>query len=193
MAGRIADLPLLEPADRAAWRSWLHGNHAASPGVWLAVGKKTGTATALRYEDAVQEALCFGWIDSVARRLDEGRFLQLMTPRKPGSGWAPSNKDRVQRLGGAGLLAPAGLAAIQRAKSDGSWTLLDDVEALVVPDDLAAALAAAPSGERAFAALPVSLRKQELYAITTAKRAETRAKRISATVARAVERFDAAP
>ena len=193
MARRIADLPLIEPADRAEWRSWLQVNHAVSPGVWLAVGKKNSAVTALRYEDAVEEAVCYGWIDSVVRRLDEDRFLQFMTPRKPGSGWAPSNKERVERLGAAGLLAPAGIAAVERAKGDGSWLLLDQVEALVIPADLAAALAAHPAGERAFAALPVSLRKQELYAISTAKRAETRERRIIATVTRALERFGAAP
>lgn len=193
MARRIADLPILEPTDRAEWRSWLQVNHAVSPGVWLAVGKKNSAVTALRYEDAVEEAVCYGWIDSVVRRLDEDRFLQFMTPRKPGSGWAPSNKERVERLGAAGLLAPAGIAAVERAKEDGSWLLLDHVEALVTPDDLAAALAAHPEGERAFAALPVSLRKQELYAISTAKRAETRERRIAAAVARALERFGAAP
>jgi len=184
---RLGDLPLVEPADRSAWRLWLIGNHAASSGIWLAVGKKGNSRTALTYEDAVEEALCFGWIDSTVNRLDADRFKQLMTPRKPGSTWSRSNKERVKRLIAEGLMTPAGLAAMEAAKADGSWTLLDDVEDLIVPPDLAAALEEVPTAAAFVAGLSDSLRKQLLYRIASAKRPETRAKRIAETARAAGE------
>jgi uncharacterized protein YdeI (YjbR/CyaY-like superfamily) len=182
-----ADLAFVEPSSRAEWRAWLEANHATSPGVWLAVGKKDGTVTTLTYDEAVEEALCFGWIDSIVNRLDRHRFKQLFTPRKPGSAWARSNKERVERLTREGRMAPAGLAAIDAAKANGSWTLLDDVEDLVVPDDLAAALDENPAASRSFAAFSGSALKMILYWVATAKRPETRAKRIAQTVSAAAE------
>ena len=183
----LADLSFIEPADRRQWRAWLEANHADSPGVWLAVGKKGNTVTTLTYQAAVEEAVCFGWIDSVVNRLDEARFKQLMTPRRPGSVWAQSNKERVARLAEQGLLAPAGLAAVAAAKADGSWTILDEVETLVAPADLAAVLAGNPGAEHGFAALPPSTRKQLLYWVASAKRPVTREKRIAEVVAAAAE------
>ena len=182
---RLADLEFVEPADRAEWRAWLAAHHATSPGIWLAVGKKGNTVTKLSYEDAVEEALCFGWIDSTVNRLDAHRFKQLFTPRKPGGTWARTNKDRVERLIAAGLMTPAGLASIAAAKADGSWTLLDEVEGLVIPEDLASALRASPAAERGFHDLPDSQKKMALYRIQTAKRPETRARRIAETVSAA--------
>ena len=117
----------------------------------------------------MEEALCFGWIDSTVNRLDAHRFKQLFTPRKPGGTWARTNKERVERLIAAGLMTPAGLAPIEAAKADGSWTLLDDVEGLVVPEDLASALHASPAAERGFHDLPDSQKKMALYWIQTAK------------------------
>jgi uncharacterized protein YdeI (YjbR/CyaY-like superfamily) len=183
----LSDLPLVEPKDRASWRRWLEANHAASPGVWLAIGKKGNPVSGLSYDDAVEEALAFGWIDGKAQRLDENRYLGLMTPRKANSGWARTNKARVERLLAEGRMAPAGLAAIERARDNGSWTLLDDVEALVEPPDLAAALDAAPRARQGWSALGASARKITLYWIATAKRASTRATRIEQTVAAASE------
>ena len=182
MSARLADLPLLEPADRALWSAWLEANHRTSPGVWLAVGKKGNSRTALTYEDAVEEAVRFGWIDSTTRRLDEDRFQQLFTPRKPGSTWSQSNKARVDRLEARGLMTPAGRAAVESAKANGSWNSLDEVDSLTVPEDLAAALAATPAADEYFAGLAPSQRKMILYWITTAKRPETRARRIAETV-----------
>jgi uncharacterized protein YdeI (YjbR/CyaY-like superfamily) len=132
------------------------------------------------YEDAVQEALCYGWIDGQLRPIDDERSSLLFTPRKPGSGWARTNKDRVRALIAEGRMRPAGLAKIEAAKKDGSWTLLDSVEALEVPADLRKALGAA--GAKKFAALAASARKQHLYSLVTAKRPETRAARIAAIV-----------
>jgi uncharacterized protein YdeI (YjbR/CyaY-like superfamily) len=184
---RLADLEFVEPLDRAEWRSWLETHHANSPGIWLAVGKKGNPVTKLSYEDAVQEALCFGWIDSTVNRLDEHHFKQLFTPRRRGSTWSPTNKERVERLITEGLMTPAGLAPIEAAKADGSWTLLDDVEALVMPEDLRSALHNSPAAERSFRDIPDSQKKMALYWIQTAKRPETRARRILETVRAAAE------
>ncbi|MCG2808370.1 MAG: YdeI/OmpD-associated family protein [Coriobacteriia bacterium] len=183
----LEDLARVEPASRVEFRAWLGDNSDSSAGIWLAVGKKGNQVTTLSYDDAVEEALCFGWIDSTVRRLDADRFLQLFTPRRPGSIWARTNKVRVERMIAEGLMMPAGLAVIERAKADGSWTLLDDVEALVTPEDLAAALAATPGAASGFEALPPSIRKQQLYRIASVKRPETRARHIAAAVAMAQE------
>ena len=187
MTAKLADLPLLEPADRAQWRGWLEQNHTTSQGVWLAIGKKGNPVTALSYEEAVREALAFGWIDSVVNRLDEHRFKQLFTPRRPSSVWALSNKRRVEELVEQGLMRPAGMAVIEAAKADGSWYSLDDVESLTVPDDLAEALAADPRASRNFGAFAPSARKMILYWIAEAKRPETRVDRIEQTVRSARE------
>ncbi|MCZ7663769.1 MAG: YdeI/OmpD-associated family protein [Thermoleophilia bacterium] len=179
---RLADLPLVELGNRAEWRAWLAKHHAESPGIWLAVGKRGNAVTTLAYEDAVEEALCFGWIDSTTNRLDGDRFKQLFTPRKPGGTWARSNKERIERLIAEGLMAPAGLAPIEAAKADGTWTMLDDVEDLVVPADLAEALWTEPDAARRYAELADSKKKQLLYWIGSAKRPATRAKRIEESV-----------
>jgi uncharacterized protein YdeI (YjbR/CyaY-like superfamily) len=181
-----ASLPLLAVVDRTELRAWLENNHGSSPGVNLAIGKKGGRVTALTYDDAVEEALCFGWIDSTARRLDDDRYTVLYTPRKRGGTWARTNKARVERLITEGRMTPAGIAVIEAAKADGSWSVLEDAENLVVPDDLATALAQASARER-FDALPASARQMALYRISTAKRDATRAERVSATVSAALE------
>ena len=181
-----ASLPLLAVADRAELRAWLELKHGSSLGVNLAIGKKGGHATALTYDEAVEEALCFGWIDSTARRLDDDRYTVLYTPRKRGGTWARTNKVRVERLIAEGRMTPSGIAAIEAAKADGSWTVLEDAENLVVPDDLASALERAGARER-FDALTVSTRQMALYWISTARRDATRAERISATVSAALE------
>ena len=187
MSPRTDELPLIEPLDRNEWRSWLSANYDSSPGVWLAVGKKGNPRTSLSYGDAVEEAVRFNWIDSTTYRLDDHRFRQLFTPRKAGSTWSHSNKERVERLQAQGLLMPIAIAAIEAAKLDGSWNQLEDVENLVVPEDLAAALAREPGAERGFHALSASQRKMALYWIATAKRPETRQKRIAETVRAAAE------
>jgi uncharacterized protein YdeI (YjbR/CyaY-like superfamily) len=179
---RLDSLELLELPDREAWSRWLEANHGRSDGVWLAVGKKGNTRTSLMYEDAVQEALRFGWIDSTVRRLDADRSQQLYTPRRPGGTWALSNKRRVERLMADGLMEPAGMAAIERAKADGSWMLLDDVENLVVPADLAVAFETTPAAAESFGGLPESKRKLILYWIGSTKREATRQARIAKAV-----------
>lgn len=133
------------------------------------------------YEDAVREALCYGWIDAQTKPMDDERAALLFTPRRPGSGWAASNKLRVRALVAEGRMRPAGLAKIAAAKKDGSWTLLDGVEALRVPPDLAKALAAARV-TKAFGALSNTAKRAHLYALVTAKRPDTRTKRLAGIV-----------
>lgn len=135
----------------------------------------------MTYEESVEEALCFGWVDSRPRKLDAERTMLWFAPRKPGSGWARTNKQRVERLRAAGLMAPAGLAAVESAKADGSWTKLDAVEDLVVPPDLAAALAEHPPAVANFDAFPKSARRGILEWLVQAKTAPTRAKRVEET------------
>ena len=132
----------------------------------------------LDYEAAVEDALCFGWVDGTAGRVDAERSKLYFAPRKPRSGWAATNKARIERLIGQGRMAPAGLAAIERAKENGSWELLDSVERLEVPGDLATFLAARPHASDNFAAWPPSVRKQALASLVQARRPETRTERI---------------
>jgi uncharacterized protein YdeI (YjbR/CyaY-like superfamily) len=182
-----AEFPEFLATSRAAWRGWLEENHATAPGVWLVTYKKSSGKPHLPYGELVEEALCFGWIDSKGNKVDEERTKLLITPRKRGSGWSRVNKERIERLVANGLMTPAGLAKIEAAKADGSWTFLDGIEAMVVPDDLDAALradAAALAGWERFAP---SVKKPLLQWIASAKRPETRAKRVAETVAGARE------
>ncbi|HEX9117786.1 MAG TPA: YdeI/OmpD-associated family protein [Anaerolineae bacterium] len=176
---------LLELDGRAAWRQWLAENHAGSTGVWLTIRKKGSGKTGLSYEDAVEEALCFGWIDGQINTLDGERYRQRFTPRRSGSTWAESNKQRVEKLIAQGLMQPAGLAQVAAAKADGRWHALDDLELLRVPPDLEAALDAAPGAAAYFASLSASTRKMLLYWLASAKRPETRQKRLEQIVAAA--------
>ncbi|MFL5768881.1 MAG: YdeI/OmpD-associated family protein [Chloroflexota bacterium] len=172
--------PMVGPFDRAAWREWLIANHASSKGVYLVSWRRASGKSSVPYEEAVEEALCVGWVDATGRTLDDERGLQWFAPRRPKSGWARSNKERVARLEAAGLMLPAGLAAIDEAKRNGMWTLLDDVEKLVVPDDLAAALAGAPPAAENWEGFSRSARRAMLEWIVQARRPDTREKRISA-------------
>ncbi|MGZ4398935.1 MAG: YdeI/OmpD-associated family protein [Gaiellaceae bacterium] len=183
----LDELELLEPNDRDEWRAWLEGNHAEASRVWLAIGKKGGARTSLSYEQAVEEALCFGWIDGIVQRLDDERFRQLFARRKERSTWSRSNKERVARLEAEGRMRPAGLAAVETAKANGSWTVLDEVEDLVVPDDLAAALRSRPAALRNFEAFPPSARKAFLYWVAGVKSPLKRAERIAETARMASE------
>ena len=171
--------PMVGPFDRAGWREWLIAHHAASKGVYLVSWRRRSGRTSVPYEDAVEEALCVGWIDSTGRNLDDERALQWFSPRRPKSGWARSNKERVARLEAAGLMLPPGLAAIEEAKRNGSWSLFDDVENLVVPDDLAAALAASPPARENWDAFSKSGRQMMLAWLLQARRPETRSGRVA--------------
>jgi len=169
------------PLNLAEWHDWLAAHHSASTGVWLVTFKKATGQPRLEYEHAVEEALCWGWIDSVSRGLDDHRSMLWFGPRKKGSGWARTNKERLVRLEAEGRLQPAGLAVIAAAQADGSWTKLDEVENRVVPPDLQAEFALYPDAARWFAAFPPGEQRRILEWIAQAKTAPTRQKRIAET------------
>jgi uncharacterized protein YdeI (YjbR/CyaY-like superfamily) len=171
----------LHPGSRAEWRAWLAERHDRSDEVWLVLWRQRSGRAGLTYEESVLEALCFGWIDGKSAGLDDERTMLRFSPRKRGSGWARSNKLRVERLLAEGLMTEAGLALVEEAKRDGSWTKLDAVEDLVVPDDLAAALAAHPGARGTWDGFSRSVRRAALARIVEAKRPETRAKRVAET------------
>jgi uncharacterized protein YdeI (YjbR/CyaY-like superfamily) len=171
--------PMAGPFDRAGWRDWLSANHAATKGVYLVSWRRASGRTSVTYEEAVEEALCVGWIDSTGRVLDDERSIQWFAPRRARSVWARSNKERVARLTAAGLMLPAGLAVIEEAKQSGMWALLDDVEKLLVPDDLSEALSASPPARTNWDTFPPSTRRMLLQWVAEARRPETRAKRIA--------------
>jgi uncharacterized protein YdeI (YjbR/CyaY-like superfamily) len=173
-------------ADAAAWRAWLEEHHERAAGVWLLSVRGKG-AGGVGYEDAVRQALCFGWIDGPVRTFDDTVNGQWFSPRRPGSGWAATNKARIAELDAEGLLAPAGIRALEVAKSNGSWTMLDGPEAGIEPPELTAALDAVPAARANWDAFPKSVKKFGLTHIAMAKRAETRDARIAKIVADAAE------
>ena len=170
-----------EPESRAEWRAWLEAHHGAARGVWLVLRKKAAPVPNLSLEDAVEEALCFGWIDSKPRKLDETRSLLYFAPRKVGSGWSAVNKARIERMQAAGRMTPAGQTKIDAATRDGSWTRLDTVDALEVPPDLAAALAAESGARPPWDPFPPSARRGILEWIAGARTPPTRARRVRET------------
>ncbi len=174
------------PKTRSQWRSWLEKNHSTSPGVWLVYYKKESGKRRLHYGEAVEEALCFGWIDSLPRKLDDERSMLKFTPRKHNSVWSQLNKTRVLQLMQQNLMMPAGLASIQRAKENGSWDTLSASDAAAeqntIPPDLEKAFAKNKKAKTNFIAFSKSIRKQFLSWIDSAKRPETRAARITQTV-----------
>ena len=188
----LDEAPHVHADDRETWRAWLEANHATARGAWLVTWRPGSGRVGLGYDAAVEEALCFGWVDSTAGRLDDRRSRLYFAPRRPRSPWAATNKARVERLTAEGRMAPAGLAAVERAKTNGSWEVLDSAERLEVPDDLAAALDARPPGAANFAAFPASTRKQLLGWVAPAVRPATRAARV-AKVADAAARDERSP
>jgi uncharacterized protein YdeI (YjbR/CyaY-like superfamily) len=173
---------VLTPATRSAWRSWLASVPERKEGLWVVYRKKSSDLEGPLYDDLVEEALCFGWIDSLTRRVDDDRMIQWYSPRRRGGQWSASNKERIERLMAYGRMTAAGQRLIDQAKADGSWRQSDEVEALVVPSDLATALNAAPRARAGYESLPDSQKKQILWAIHGARRAATRAARIEETV-----------
>jgi uncharacterized protein YdeI (YjbR/CyaY-like superfamily) len=180
-------VPLVEAPTREAWRAWLAAHHATSGSVWLVMNRKGSGLPHLPVAQAVEEALCFGWVDSRPARRDEHRSLLLMSRRKAGSAWSGVNKATVARLTAEGRMAEAGLVAVARAQADGSWTRLDGATALAEPPDLLAALAAHPGAAAAWASFPPSHRRANLEWVAQAKRPGTRAARIAEIAACAAE------
>ena len=180
-----AELPELVVADASAWREWLVRHHTDSSGVWLRLAKKARTEpTSLTYDQALEEALCFGWIDGQIRRGDESSYPQRFTPRRARSVWSNRNTSIVDRLMAEGRMQPAGIAEVERAKADGRWKAAYDGQASMdVPADLAAALASEPKALDMFKILTSQNRYAVLYRINAAKRGDTRARRIERFVA----------
>jgi uncharacterized protein YdeI (YjbR/CyaY-like superfamily) len=181
------DFPVYHPRDLAAWRSWLTANHDRARGVWVVSWRTASGRAAIPYQQLVEQALCFGWIDSTVNTLDPDRGLQLMTPRKAKSGWTRLNRRRVAELEKQGQMTDAGRRSIEVAKANGWWTLADSVEDLIEPDELAVALDAAPASRDAWNGFPPSARKQMLWWVVSAAKPETRAKRIDTIVAEAAQ------
>ncbi|QGF25260.1 hypothetical protein Rai3103_14120 [Raineyella fluvialis] len=178
------ELPELLVPDAPAWRAWLEAHHADSPGVWLVMHKKGGDVTALTYEPAVEEALCFGWIDGQLRARDAGSSAVRFTPRTRTSRWSQSNVDRVARLEAEGRMTPAGRAVVDAAKADGRWEMAYAGAATAeVPADLAAAIAAVPEAQAMFDMLTSTNRYALIYRTTSVKRQETRERKIAQYVA----------
>lgn len=170
---------------RADWRDWLLAHEDDTDGVWLVSWKKATGRPAVPYAEAVEEGLCVGWIDSRPGKLDEERSLLWFAPRRNGSAWSRPNKERVARLSAAGLMRPRGAAIVAAAQRDGSWNRLDDVEDLVEPDELRAALDADPTARAAWDNFPRSAKRGILEWIVQAKRPETRTARVGTTVSEA--------
>lgn len=167
------------------WRRWLATNAERGEGVWVVTWKRATSRPSPSYEELVCEALAVGWIDSTAGTLDDERGMLWFAPRKRGSGWSRPNKERLERLEREGLMQPRGREVVAAAKADGSWTLLDDAEALVLPPDLAAALAARPGAREHWDGFPPSARRAALGRIALAKRPATRATRVEQVADRA--------
>ncbi|WP_375562923.1 YdeI family protein [Bernardetia sp. OM2101] len=167
------------PQSKQQWREWLVTNHIQKDAVWLIFYKKKTGKPTLTWSDAVDEALCFGWIDSVKKTLDEERYIQYFSKRKPKSTWSKVNKEKVEQLIAKGLMMQTGLDCIKIAKQNGSWEILDSVEALLIPKDLEAALQSNENAMDFFMSLSKSVRKTMLYWVISAKRQDTRQKRIT--------------
>ncbi|HET9360298.1 MAG TPA: YdeI/OmpD-associated family protein [Vicinamibacterales bacterium] len=174
--------PQVRPTSRAAWRKWLEEHHATSRGVWLVFAKKHTKLPSLSYDEAVEEALCFGWIDSLVKSIDDRFHRQMFTPRKAKSAWSALNRTRAARLIEAGLMTAAGLASITVAKRTGQWEANKASEVLKVPPELKRAIGANLAAKKNWPAYTESQRKMFLYMVNGAKRPETRARRVARVI-----------
>jgi uncharacterized protein YdeI (YjbR/CyaY-like superfamily) len=175
----LAEYPIVLFPGEAAWREWLDLNHAAAPGLWLRLAKAASPLSSVSYAEALDVALCYGWIDGQKKSLDADSWLQKFTPRGKRSVWSKRNREHVERLIASGVMRPSGLAVVDAAKADGRWDRAYDSPASAeVPDDLAAALAAAPEALAFFETLTGANRYAVIYRVQTAVRPETRARRI---------------
>ena len=182
--GEKGGLPIMAFPSREAWAAWLDEHHADSAGVWLALAKKGAGEAGVSYSDAVEVALCYGWIDGQAEKLDDRFWLQRFTPRRSRSIWSRVNRDRAMALMARGEMRPAGLREVERAQADGRWeAAYEPPSTMTVPDDLQEALARNPVAAASFAALDRTNRYAILHRIHAAKKPETRARRIETFVA----------
>ncbi|PTS92364.1 hypothetical protein DBR11_27090 [Pedobacter sp. HMWF019] len=167
------------PKNRNDWREWLDQYHDKKESIWLIYDKKVANKQRINWSEAVEEALCFGWIDSRSRPIDDGRYMQFFSKRKVKSAWSKINKDKVELLEINGLMKSAGLKCIEMAKQNGSWEMLDGVEALIIPEDLLVVLDEMPAARIYFDSLSKSVKKQLLLRLVVARKEETRKKRIA--------------
>lgn len=182
MAGK--ELPRLTFPSQAAFEAWLDAHHATTPGLWLQIAKKASGIPTVTYDEAVESALCFGWIDGQKGALDAQYFLQKFTPRRPRSLWSQINTRRVEALETQGRMRPAGLREVQAARADGRWdAAYQGARELTVPEDLAEALRKDPQAEAFFATLDKTNRYAVCWRVQTAKKPQTRADRIAKLVA----------
>lgn len=172
------DIETYCPKSRTDWRKWLEKNHQSKQSVWLVYFKSSTKVTSLSWSEAVDEALCFGWIDSTKKTIDTERYMQYFSRRKPKSNWSRINKEKVAKLTQNNLITKAGFDSIETAKQNGSWTILDEVEALVIPEDLKEELVTYNDAMEYFDSLSKSDKKILLYWVVSAKKSETRQKRI---------------
>ena len=184
---------LVHLRDRAAWRRWLERNHGAAKGVWVVSWRTQTGKPRVEYDALVEEALCFGWIDGHQKPVDDELIMQLLTPRRPGSAWASSNKKRVASLEQAGAMTEAGRRVVEAAKADGSWSRYDSADSLEIPTDLKAALARNAAAARNFDAFTDAAKRAILRWLIDAKRPETRAKRVGETARLAATNERAGP
>jgi uncharacterized protein YdeI (YjbR/CyaY-like superfamily) len=182
---------VVEVATSAQWRDWLESHAATAAEAWLVIPHARSGRPGIGHREALEEALCFGWIDSLARRHDDSSWRQRFSPRRQGAAWSKVNRELVEQLVAQGRMAPAGQAAVELAKRTGTWSVLAAAQDGVVPDDLRAALEAEPGAAAGFAALAPSVRRAALESIARAVRPETRRKRVAAAVAKAAERAPA--
>jgi uncharacterized protein YdeI (YjbR/CyaY-like superfamily) len=178
------ELPIIGFDSRGAWEAWLEDHHGTPDGVWVKIAKKGSGLPSVTYAEALEVALCFGWIDGQKRAFDERYFLQRFTPRRPRSRWSLNNCRKVEALIASGAMRPAGLREVEAAKADGRWdAAYAGMASAQVPDDLRAALDADPAASAAFDALDAANRYAILYRVGDARRPETRARRIETFVA----------
>jgi len=184
----MTELPIVEAPDQPAWRRWLEANHAEVDGVWLKFAKKASPAQTVTYAEAVEEALCFGWIDGQARGHDEHFYLQRFTPRRARSKWSQINREKAERLIAEGRMSPAGLAQVEAAKADGRWEAAYPAQSQArVPEDFQRALDARPAANEFFATLSGGARYAFLYRLHNVSRPDARAKRIATYIERLSE------
>lgn len=177
------------PASRKQWRLWLTKNHGHKQAVWLVYYKKKADTAPMSWSDAVDEALCFGWIDSKRVALDEEKFMQFFSRRKTNSTWSKINKEKIRQLIETGLMTQAGYQSIETARQNGSWTMIDDVEELTVPQDMEQAFKTKPGSKDFFLSLSKSVRKALLQWIVLARRIQTRENRIHEIADRAAQKL----
>jgi uncharacterized protein YdeI (YjbR/CyaY-like superfamily) len=183
----VNNIETFYPKNQIEWRNWLQDNHSEQQSVWLVCYKKKSNVPTISWSNAVDEALCFGWIDSIRKTIDDEKFIQFFSPRKPKGTWSKVNKEKIELLIANKKMTKAGYESIAKAKKNGSWTILDEVEELIIPKDLLAAFKTKAGSKKQFFSLSKSVQKQNLHRLVMAKMPETREKRINEIVGLAIK------